>query len=158
MPNYCDNKVIITGKPSTLQKIVDNFIVRDENFSLTLDFGKIKPISKEDENNPNFNIRKHWGTDRYPFDLNYELMDGYSTLVITFVTAWYPSLLVSKELSRLYPRVKIWHGYEEGGMGFSGYSVFQGGEKIEAVLGGFDDYPITDHEEEGLELLQDEEE
>ena len=70
----------------------------------------------------------NWGTKWGAKDT--ELKEGTFSTLITFSTAWAPSLPISLKLSQLFPRLKFSHSYWECGAAYKGKGVFKNGECI----------------------------
>ena len=69
---------------------------------------------------------KNWGTKWGARDA--EITDRESSTLISFSTAWSPSLPVSFKLSELFPKLKFTHSYWECGSAYKGKRVFKNGE------------------------------
>lgn len=141
MPNWCDNKLVITGKPETLDKIINSVMGEVNGDTLVFDFRKIAPEPEFENDTDWYHWRlKNWGT-KWNADTPYIVEDSdEDTLIYDFYTAWGPSEALTQKLSEKFPDVHITHWYEEGGMDFSGYSVFHGGNVLHSVSGDFNAY------------------
>jgi len=154
MPNYCENRMIITGSREDLESIKNRLLMKDYNNDLTLNFDEFIPEQEAEKQGVDLYIL--WGTNRYPWDVDYD--EDFDSLVFRFTTAWSPSEGISREISRQYPEVQVEHWYEESGMDFSGFMIFKGGEVVVSDEGDFDDYPVTDHDAFLEELRETDEE
>ena len=160
MPNWCFNRITITGQ---LNKIKE--FVRNENYEFDLD--KIIPypepyrqMDAEWEHPVPESYIDKWGTDSdgfnkggYTWRLNNwntkwnikeaewfqdspESEDGY----VEFDSAWSPPIGCIYHLSLKFPESLICIEYDEPGSQFCGTIVWQNGEEIEVDMREGDDY------------------
>lgn len=156
MPNWCENEVHIKGHADVLREIENksNLHIDREDSGLFNAFipmpsylrgttspglnpeGFTKALAGDTEyvydNWYDWSLA-HWGTKWDVSDVWWNFIDGVDgdpTLVVSFNTAWSPSIPVSIALSKLYP-VEVSHYYSEEGMGFAGKFVVADGVELE---------------------------
>jgi len=153
MPNWCMNEIEVWGKNKSLRKLMDTIRNEDCDF----DFNKISPypanyIEQDNKVEGQFDgynngghqwCLKNWGTKWNASEPSVSI--GVKYLMMSFDTAYTPSLPVTGKLSKLFPDLKFKHSYEEEGCDFSGYRVMKEGEVIREADGDYDAFPITDH-------------
>jgi hypothetical protein len=156
MPNWCENEIEISGDKETILGLMKKVETGENVF----DFNTVIPYPKEyadldadgdvwgkGYNNGGYDwCVENWGT-KWNTDNPYVCFTAENSLIVSFQTAWSPSVPVTAELSRQFPSLTFTHRYEEGGMWFSGYSVFEDGEEVDSADGDYDDYPVTEHED-----------
>ena len=99
MPNYCEN--ILTIRTKELPDIFKKNEGRDE-----LDFEKIIPMPKSEEDNWYHWRTKHWGTK---WNASETWIDKQNEqIVISFDTAWAPPIPIVEELSKQYDLTLEW--------------------------------------------------
>jgi hypothetical protein len=139
MPNWCNNEVIITGKPKMLNKLLKQITTTaseagDE--ATSFDFNKVVPMP------PNVDwygwCVENWGTKWNASDVMFVGDNGTTEtyddsvwesgeVIIIFQTAWSPPIPVMTQLSKDNPHVKIIHKFYETGSAFYGtYSYIKG--------------------------------
>lgn len=158
MPNYCSNKLIVSGTKEQLDSFISKHIKTKEYDSIYLDFDTIvpEPKTKEEcekeyiidnintvhiqliEDKPWFNWYTFhcdkWGTKWNSFDgvLN---RNSDRELTLWFETAWDHCIPVIDKLIEMYPDLEFKYYYYEPGMQFAGGVVPQGK--------GYDHYAIA---------------
>ena len=158
MPNHCYNQLSLVGNESDVTLCLD-FIhgEREDNY---FDVNTVIPYPKEyadkDTNSAfgdGFNsggyewCLANWGTKWGAYDSNIiERTEGFA--VIEFSSAWSPPSPVVAKLAEKFPMLAIKLAYEEVGMDYSGFEKYDGGKLSEVEQGGYDEYPICNHEYE----------
>ena len=138
MPNWCENRVTVSGDVEDISKLKEFVKSGDCLFS----FQAIKPMPEEleadtynprQEPNPDL-ISKygtdnwydwrlaHWGCkwDNYSDDVVVDA-DDEDFLIYRFDTPWGPPNGIYETLTELFPDVSISWFYDEPGMGMAGY-------------------------------------
>jgi hypothetical protein len=144
MPNWCENTLRVTGHITEIEK----FKISVQSDDRWLDFEKVISNQKSKENLKNIwdnmpqkekNIyinfevfwfnkegydwnNTNWGTKWNPDTPEPEQVgdDSIVSLYYAFATAWSPSLKVTRELIKQYPKLYFNHTFEEWGMCFAG--------------------------------------
>ena len=142
MPNWCENRVDISGEPEYVRKFM-------EHVGKKFDFQKIIPMPKEleDTTSPVRTEGEHANMtsgrqkellDKYGFDNWYDWAlsnwgtkwpaDGAQLVVnkenycrFMFMTAWCPPAGIYRKVKELFPDLSISWFYDEQGMQFTGY-------------------------------------
>jgi len=130
MPNWCYNKLKITGTKGEMAKFK-----KDLN-GKPLSFNKFVPMPPEIEKslgNPGavpewYSWRcSNWGTkwDINPGDIT-TIRDEDNLILYEFDTAWSPPNEFIYRLAQLYPRLELSNVYQEEGEGFKGRYAVRG--------------------------------
>jgi hypothetical protein len=157
MPNWCNNKMYITGEEEKAKEVMD-FIGNDFDFKKIVPYPeKFKQMDEEysrltdchrhvmsEEDKQNYLAK--WGTEWNGFNCGgydwccdnwgtkwnvNENMDIYDPDgVIEFQTAWSPPEPIIVKLSEMFPEVEIKLVYEEPGVGFIGKLVCKNGKRL----------------------------
>ena len=154
MPNWCSNDLTITGPKVSIQGLMTLVKLVDGEF----DFNGAIPYPsewaladaesasardkgdwtvKDGFNNGGYDwcIEK-WGTKWNASDVGWQdpvdlqRPKGHQRLEVTFETAWAPPEPVIKALGEKFPDLKFKLRYYEGGMGYQGSLVMEGGEVV----------------------------
>lgn len=162
MPNWCENKLVITGD----KKIVEEIVAKagtHENSSV-FSFSAFDPLPQHlvgttkgsnANNNPEGYVQAlkgnqhfdydnwydwqlaHWGTkwdcDNATLLTEAELAEGNYQVEFFYNTAWSPGVQFAITLSSQYPEVEVKNYYSESGMNFAGVAVAIGGNLIEDI-------------------------
>jgi len=162
MPNWCYNELRITGDEEKLIELQN--LVQGKNGCL--DFDKVIPYPDEYRKQDEY-------CAKLPPEERYKVKDGYNsggydwciatwgtkwnacepsyntdgeTIMYSFDTAWSPPEPIVEKLSEMFPTLHFELRFEEGGMGFSGYSIYEKGIQIEYATGSYNAFPLTEHE------------
>ena len=140
MPNWCSNRIDVTGEELTLIEM-ESFIAGEDSM---FTFECVLPYPKGENIDPDW-AYDHWGT-------KWDTMHSYIVPLenkrsIYFDTAWVHSLPVTLELSKKFPSLIFTHNYEEEGFDVSGYSVFQNGVPIEKKVGTWGEFRMVDDDD-----------
>ena len=120
MPNWCYNTVNVTSeKPADLDAVMRLLGNTDEPFMAIMP--RPESVDWYDWNNA------HWGC-KWDAD-NFSISRHGDSIIMTFDTAWAPSIGVTAALADKFPSLEISHSYEEPGMAFTGCAKFSGGTK-----------------------------
>jgi len=119
MPNWCYNVVEITSDSVTDLDAVMAMLAKEEN-----PFNAIFP-RPPDQDWYDWSIA-NWGT-KWDAEGFHIYREGKDLIVMTFDTAWAPSLGVTERLADRFPSLEIVHFYEEPGCCFTGYANFSNG-------------------------------
>jgi hypothetical protein len=120
MPNWCSNKVTVSGDLIKFKTWLNG-----EPFCLN----KIVPIDKtllEGQGWYDWRIN-NWGTK---WDVEAVAEDLGDTIVFNFETAWGPPRMAIVKLCELFPEINIVHSYLELGMCFVGKDVYSKADLI----------------------------
>jgi hypothetical protein len=170
MPNYCTNKLRVSGEISEVKRfrdaitkgemkeyeqfrILDNLLPTPEELSNTPkgSFGESdKQKTMEEQNQAN--ITKFGYKDWYDWNCaNYGSkwsdfdgvinLDSEGHLELAFMTAWSPIVQGVIHISKQFPTTDFLLTYEEGGMGFMGGVAVRDGELLNSVEG---EYPYME--------------
>lgn len=128
MPNWCSNKLTVTGPTAALTEFI---AATTDTDGQTLRFGKLVPVPEPET----FDAVDKWGTKweaAYP-DMNpvekAQGRPGHSTVTWWFDTAWAPPLNWAYAASALYPTLDFQLWYDEPGMDFAGLEHIVGNQK-----------------------------
>jgi hypothetical protein len=132
MPNWCENRVTISGDELTCKLFIDTHVKKDffntvipmpeELRNTTADFRTAYPelIEKYGYNNWYDWANANWGT-KWDVDISDQVDQQSDWIQLNFETAWGPPEGVFKALRDMYPTLDITWFYDEPGMGFAGY-------------------------------------
>lgn len=142
MPNWCDNRLTVTGDAEALKRFVVDITNDDDSITI---FKNLVPFPTELEGEE-ITIKdgssskvlgraftdegyswclRNWGTKWGDCETEITVNDGY--LVIRYQTAWSPALEGLEEVSRLFPTLTFQTDYIEEGMQFIGAASFENG-------------------------------
>jgi len=143
MANWCSNEITITGNNEIIEKLL-NEISSEERPGL--DFNMIICCP---ENFPEYESIKdafdiigfdrvlwcveNWGTKGNACEVN--IRTGDNNVVISFETAWSPSLPITEKLAQKYPMLSFSHHFKEEGVGFRGFSQWKNGKLVHKMIG-----------------------
>jgi hypothetical protein len=129
MANYCSNILKVKGDVTELKHFLKR--VKDENDKFTLH--RLVPIPEEIKILENQDNWKHenWGT-------SYVFEDVFSSISetevkINFQSAWAPTLLWIKYVSKFYDGLTFHLNYDEPGIGFKGSLDVKGMNMLETI-------------------------
>jgi hypothetical protein len=170
MPNYCTNKLRVSGETSEVKRfrdaitkgemkeyeqfhILDNLLPIPEELKNTskVSFTDSEAQQKIEERNQ-ANIAKFGYKDWYDWNCaNYGSkwsdfdgvinLDSDGHLELAFITAWSPIVQGIVHISRQFPTTDFLLTYEEGGMGFMGGVAIRDGELLDSTEG---EYPYME--------------
>jgi hypothetical protein len=139
MPNWCYNKLTITGPEAEVQSFKEKAAGRcpwskpDETEPEVLNFHSLVPVPDEvlqagydaggnDWERANWGCK--WGAD------NSRIVDAWETCVIyEFYTAWSPPIELLTTAAKQWGNLVLFLEYEESGMGYKGLAKFKGDTK-----------------------------
>ena len=136
MPNYCSNKLTITGPDTDVRSFKEKaagpcpWLKLDETEVEVLNFHSLVPVPDEvlkagyeaagyDWERENWGCK--WGADEPQI-----LDEGGNCLIYEFYTAWSPPIEFLEKVAVLWPVLQFVLEYEEPGIGFKGLAKFQG--------------------------------
>jgi hypothetical protein len=119
MANYCYNMLEITGNPGDIKKLQDCIRTNKPDECDEYDLGKIIPLKSDSAGE----AYEKWGTKWFA-DIDFDNQGG--SAMLSFDTAWSPSLPVTVEISRRF-NLRAAHYYEEPGFDFEGDFVAENG-------------------------------
>ncbi len=146
MPNWCSNTLIVAGEQTELLRFAESVKGTEDGEETGLTFQHIKPEP------PNIGSDgtvingvmpdwyqwrvENWGTkwdasDVMGPDLEEATRWSPAKLTFSFMTAWAPPQPVILKASQDWPTLTFVLSYDEGGMDFGGYDVYQKGERVE---------------------------
>lgn len=155
MPNWCNNSLRVdsNGSRDAITKFRE--WLGQEGFKLN----KIKPMPSElddttsptregDEEKAKLLFEKYGASNWYDWhvnnwgckwDVDAEVNDNDSLIIVNFDSAWAPPQEAIKELARQFPELEFRLSYEEPGMGFAGYDLLRDGELVDSIYVEADD-------------------
>ena len=136
MPNYCSNKLTITGPDTDVRSFKEKaagpcpWLKPDETEVEVLNFHSLVPVPDEvlkagyeaagyDWEQENWGCK--WGADETQI-----LDEGGNCIIYEFYTAWSPPIEFLQKVAESYPKLQFILEYEEPGMAFKGLAKFQG--------------------------------
>ena len=120
MPNWCSNRVTITG-PSPVIKEITKVLNQDD--SPLLQWMVPRPVAEEDWYNWNI---KNWGTKRDICDVYFENQAEEDSIEFSFCSAWAPPIEAFQTWAVNDGRVQFNLEYWEPGCGFVGSANYDG--------------------------------
>jgi hypothetical protein len=134
MPNWCSNKLLVTGKPEDVKQFVEQMISSSEEGDNTdincLDFEAVAPMPRI------LKVRKspaedgaitwydwsveNWGTKWNSNNSYCDYTEGGESVFYAFETAWGPAIEWQEKLIAYYPWLKFEFEWEEPNMNFCG--------------------------------------
>lgn len=137
MPNFCNNKLILTASNELLNKFwIENRLIDDkDNEYLYLSFNKSVPKPENEDDWYNWNIN-NWGTKWNACDcsvneiesINDTLNKEYTNLNYQFDTAWDPPLEWLEKVANIYSDISFTLEYSEPNMDYYGKKEYINGE------------------------------
>ena len=154
MPNWCTNRLEVSGKDSNIKSFLQFIKGKDgDGESLVFDFEKVSPTPPEllAVGSPNTDKElaevlkekygaedwyqwrlNNWGTKwNLSPDIEWDVHKGL--VILLFDTAWSPPLIIMKALGIKFPNLSFSMTYCEPGMGFAGLYEVKGTEIIGKV-------------------------
>ena len=127
MPNYCDNRLTVSGPTSEVMRFINDV----DGDKTDLDMARLLPPPEEIRDpDPRYLSReeydwrvKHWGT-KWDIEGGYRSVNtdnGTSQAVYSFWSAWSPIVPFVEFAADKYPDLNFDLVYAEGGMGFVGH-------------------------------------
>ena len=132
MPNWCENVLTIKTKDEkVLKQILETIKGQQDNdgeiIELVIDFQKIIPRPKSEENNWFDWNCANWGT-------KWNADSGFlNKNTISFFTAWTPPEPIVKKLSEMFPNVSFSMKFTEPGDRFYGRYEYKNGIAIKRI-------------------------
>lgn len=158
MPNWCHNKLSVTGEPEQINAFIEDmkFVETDDSGKKkenALDFNSILPMpehlkgtkSPSDDGSETWYDwqTKHWGVKWGACD-SWIVEHEDNFVMYRFDTPWGPAIDWYETLIHRYPNLSFELEWEEGGMGFAGRMTGENG-----IPGNIDEWEIVWDEEEG---------
>ncbi len=160
MPNWCQNAILFKGETSEVTKLIETVAGSDTHLSLAKIIAVPEELTKvsspnRDEKTAERLVQLYGAKDWYDFqvqnwgtkwDVEAQIIHdtshgvpGYQTykepkerfVRMEFDSAWSPPLAAIEMLAKQFPKVNIYHTWDETGCDFSGYSMYSGGELVE---------------------------
>lgn len=160
MPNWCQNTLLMQGDTEEVQRLLDTVEGSGTALSLkkiitTPTSLESFPAPNRDEKSAEELIKLYGAADWYNWQVNnwgtkWDVTAtiyfdssthsrGYSTYTdtevrivgINFDSAWSPPVLAIAELARQFPKISIYHSFDESGSDFSGYNMYRNGICVE---------------------------
>lgn len=160
MPNWCQNTLLVKGETEEVARLLEHVYAEDTALSLNkiITIPEELKNSSSPERNEDVaaeRMKKYGASDWYNFavinwgtkwDVTATIVhdDGlvplgynkYNTPVERYVhfefdSAWSPPVPAIEMLAKQFPKVNIYHTWDETGCDFSGYSMYSGGERVE---------------------------
>ena len=156
MPNWCDNKLRVSGpiedvvnfkrhavghpviwpRPSyEKQEDYDKRVEETQKMKVLLTFSKFVPVPedvlKKEYSMEGYNwCVNNWGTKWDLGDEGMTVEEDGKVLIYRFTTAWSPPIPVVIAMSEQFPRLRFSIRFREDGMGFKGIESYKGGMRI----------------------------
>lgn len=132
MPNYCYNKLVITGDKTSLKQFKQIAQQNDDDFLQNL-HPMPEHIDIEETNNANPGWYKwrlaNWGTK---WDVRPDtLEDSDNQIIYSFESAWSPPTDAFQFISKNYPTLSFFMQFEENGADFIGQVTYKNGVELE---------------------------
>jgi len=145
MPNWCENKLKMTGPKDLIVALYERAVSLSEttNEGLLEAMRPMPEALKETtapRDKPNWYdwAIDHWGTkwdvETNDLHLSVDEVEGKATIVGFFDSAWSPPLEALVWYGEQHPDVEIELGFLEGGLGFAGVLTISDGEAEEKPL------------------------
>ena len=125
MPNWCDNIVNIKANATTIKEIKEYVAGYQNGNKKDFLLNSIIPMAGDWDYGWCVN---NWGTK---WEVEARLaVEEETSLIYSFDSAWSPPELVIAELAHRFPNCTIRHAYDEPGMDFGGYTIYNNGEEV----------------------------
>ena len=112
MPNWCWNRVAVSGSEEDMKKLKEHVSSEESEF----DFDKIIPMPKDINRRRSYRrydwSRENWGTKWNSSDVSVKSMSD-TDAVYTFLTAWSPPEPIILKLRELYPDINVSAFFDE---------------------------------------------
>jgi hypothetical protein len=161
MPNWCQNTLLVQGNTEEVQRLLDTVKTDETSLSLGKIITTPEPLANASAPNRDESsaeeLRKLYGaSDWYDWQVGkwgtkwdveatiyfdsstqtngystYKAKDEVRVVGMNFDSAWSPPIPAIAELSRQFPKVDIYHSYDESGCDFSGYNMYRNGTCVE---------------------------
>lgn len=119
MPNWCENKVMISAKKEEDMKFFkDKAFKKDKDGAEVFQFNNLIPRPEEEEDWYNWN-RNNWGT-KWDVEAMTDT-EGVTWMELEFDTAWGPPEQIYLHMFNRFPNLSISWFYHEPGMQLAGY-------------------------------------
>ena len=129
MPNWCSNRLVITGLSESESKQLVDAIVAEELLETFVP-------TPEDANAYDYHVNE-WGTK---WDVGGEVDAFGDSLLSYFESAWSPPIEGLTKISSLFPTAEFRLEYNEPGMCYCGVTYFSKGEVNDSYT-DYDDIP-----------------
>lgn len=160
MPNWCDNKLTVTGDAESLQQFVAAITNADESISILKNLVPFPTeLEGEDITDKDGNVfgraftdegyswcLRNWGTKWGDCETEITVNDDY--LVIEYQTAWSPALEGLERISRLFPTLTFQTDWVEEGVQSIGAASFENG-RTSVYDVPESDFPSWEQDEDG---------
>lgn len=146
MPNWCDNKLVVTGPNAEFKKFLESITVpmsedemQQEGETTKIDFTVLHPIPEDKANNNSLTngwydwCCSNWGTKWPPSRVGYD-----DDRMFAFDTAWAPPIELFTHISTLFPRLTFTLSYCESGVCFAGKDEIKDGD-VENIVNGWEE-------------------
>jgi len=122
MPNYCYNKLTISGQKESIARFMDMAKAKDSTGEL-ISLASLIPLSDDSDEESSKSILdkaiEQWGTKWDVCDCSIMYEDNSKT-IIEFFSAWTPPEKAIKEIATKFHDLMFVLNYEEAGVGFAG--------------------------------------
>lgn len=141
MPNWCMNKLIVTGPKAERDNFINGFPTPTEDDTHPEFIKYYVPMPEGTEDWYEWQL-KNWGCKWGDCDTHIFRNDNEDAIM--FNTAWAPAAEAIQTISGLFPTLKFALTYDESGMCFMGAATFVNGKCVfDSVVEG-DNYPTWD--------------
>ena len=127
MPNWCDNRLTITGAPHELALFLLKWKAHHDNFR----FSAFLPAPPGVD--PYYWNIDHWGV-KWDVDVEDARIEP-EEIRLSFDTAWAPPEAFVQSVSEMFPGLSFHLEFEEPGADFQGYVIVRDGEVQEEESG-----------------------
>jgi hypothetical protein len=142
MPNWCINKLTITGPKADRDNFINGFPTLTDDDTHPEFIKNYIPMPEGTEDWYTW-ATKNWGTKWGDCDTRIITDDSEETILM-YNTAWAPALPAIQTISGMFPTLKFANVYDESGMCFMGAATFVNGECIFDTIIEHNDYPAWD--------------
>lgn len=129
MPNWCENRLLVTGDKEQLKRFAEDICIDDEQPSIS----NLVPMPDHLQGIGDYGTGwalEHWGnkwgdSDWFLCDYSDEAIE------VKYMTPWTPFHdKFWNAVSARYPKLVFRHSYNESGMGFAGSEVYENGKRL----------------------------
>jgi hypothetical protein len=138
MPNWCNNYLMVEGKPKDLNKMLKQIEITEseatmDNPQSLFSCNKVipQPIFPDDKAWYEWNIA-NWGSKWDLCDVELREKDSWEKGIVqfSFNTAWSPVIQVITTLAKEHKKLSFTYQYEESGADYWGKHLFSKGEEV----------------------------
>ena len=145
MPNWCSNRISITGEPQEIEAFI-RATTTPEGVISACGMLTPRPTDEGDDFDWYSWSVDHWGT-KWPDEMS--ILDNFGdTLILLGDTAWAPPIAGYASASEKFPTLEFTMSWDESGMCFMGAASLKAGEVLGMYEIAGDEYPVCNWDDD----------